>query len=479
MRTMCLARRATIALCALFVLAVTAPAAERPPNIVLIFADDLGWGDVGFNGRTEWKTPHLDRLARQGTVFRRWYAGGVTCAPSRAVLLTGKYTIHNGAPGNQSDLPRGEVTVAEALKQRGYVTGLFGKWHHGRPRPGEQSYVHPLDQGFDEFFGFTNASHAWQKFPKELWDGRAMKPVSGYADTLFTDRGVDFLRRNKDRPFFLYLPYTNSHFNIEAPPGDVTEHKGTFTEKDPAKPLNATYAAMVTRLDKEVGRVLKALDDLGLAANTLVVFSCDHGATFEPNNQGTSAYHDSNRPFRGQKRTLWEGGVRVPGVVRWPGRVPAGRVSGEIVHMIDVLPTLLAAAGARPDPAWKVDGRSLLAVWAGREKAPERTLFWEWLAEGTFQLAAMRGDFKLVIPDRALFETVRDPGAAKAGGVSRQPELYDVATDPAERRSVYFEHQPLARQLQQELLAWLATETEESKQGRQAYNTAEKEGKAR
>ncbi|MGH9844225.1 MAG: sulfatase-like hydrolase/transferase [Blastocatellia bacterium] len=179
---------------------------ERQPNIIMIYADDLGWGDVGFNGRTEWRTPNLDRLAAQGTVFRRWYTGAVVCAPSRAALLTGKYTIHNGVSANNADLPRQEVTIAEALKPLGYATALFGKWHHGRTRPGESDYVHPLDQGFDEFCGYTDAGHAWEHFPRQLWFGRELKPVTGYAATLLTDRSIDFVKRHQQQPFFLYLP---------------------------------------------------------------------------------------------------------------------------------------------------------------------------------------------------------------------------------------------------------------------------------
>jgi arylsulfatase A-like enzyme len=329
---------------------------------------------------------------------------------------------------------------------------LFGKWHHGRPRPGNKDYVHPMDQGFDEFFGFTDARHAWEQYPKELWFGREKKPVEGYANTLFTDRSIDFVKRHKDKPFFLYLPYIATHFHIQAPPEDIAEHKGKFKEKDPDKPLNATYAAMVTRMDKEIGRLLKTLDDLGLADNTLIVFSSDHGATFEAGNQGTSAYHDSNRPFRGQKRTLWEGGIRVPGVVRWPGKVPAGKESHDIVHMIDLLPTFLAAVGGEPDKAWKVDGHNLLPVWTGKEKAPERTLYWEWRAEGYHQLAAMRGDLKLVITG------------------SNQSELFNVETDPGERRSIKAEYPALAKELEEGIKAWLATETEEAKWGKTQPN---------
>lgn len=443
------------------------PNQARRPNIILILADDLGWGDVSFNGRTEWRTPHIDRLAAQGTIFRRWYTAGVVCAPSRAALMTGKYTIHNGVSGNSADLPGEETTIAEALKPLGYTTGLFGKWHRGgRRRPGETSAVHPLDQGFDEFYGYIDAGKAWEKFPKELYAGRKLKPVSGHADTLFTDQAINFIKRHQDRPFFLYQAYVAPHLRIEAPAEDIAEHVGKFKERDPKRPLYATYAAQITRMDKEVGRLMKVLDQLRLADNTLVVFTSDHGATFEPLNEGTSAYLDSNKPFRGQKRTLWEGGIRVPAAVRFPGRVPAGKISSNIIGMIDVMPTFLAAAGGKLDPAWKVDGVNMLPALSGTERARERTLFWEWRDEGSFLLAAMRGDIKLVVTDRELLsgDSDLDPRLAKV--VIRQPELYNVEIDPAERRSIVYEHQLLAKQLKKELTEWLATETVASKQGR-------------
>jgi len=419
----------------------------RAPNVILIYADDLGWGDVGFNGRKEWATPNLDALAGRGTTFRRFYTAAVVCAPSRAAMLTGKATIHCGVSRNNDDLPAREVTLAEALKGRGYSTALFGKWHRGAARDGVGP-VHPMDQGFDEFFGFTDARHAWEQFPSELWDGRTSKPVSGYANDLFTDRAVDFLGRHRDGPFFLYLPYIATHFRIEAPADEVAIHKGHFPEADPSRPLNATYAAMVTRLDRNVGRVLAALDDLKLADDTIVIFTSDHGATFESGNLGTSAALDSNRPFRGQKRTLWEGGVRVPGAVRWPGHVPAGVVSDEVIQMTDLFPTLLAAAGGKPEPAWKVDGLDVLPAWLGRARVPDRSLFWEWRSEGSNQLAALRGRFKLVTVNNG------------------PPELFDVEADPAERRNVIAEHPELAGKLRAELKAWLATEAREPEANR-------------
>jgi arylsulfatase A len=415
--------------------------AARAPNIVLIVADDLGWGDVSFNGRSEWATPNLDRLAKRGRVFDRCYTVAVVCAPSRAAFLTGKYTIHSGVSRNDDDLPTEEVTIAEALKPLGYATALFGKWHHGKPRAGKEEYVHPMDQGFDEFFGYTDAVHAWEKFPTTLWNGRQRVPVSGYIDDLITDRAAEFVGRHQQKPFFLYLPYVATHFGIAAPADEVSRHQGRLPEKDPSFPLNATYAAMVTRLDANVGRLVATLEQSGLTRETLIVFTSDHGATFESGNQGTSATLDSNRPFRGQKRTLWEGGVRVPAFAVWPGRISPSERSREVTHLTDLLPTFVVAAGGTVDPAWHVDGTNLLAAWTGKAPAPERTLFWEWRSEGSNQLAALRNQFKLVVT---------------RGG---KPELFDVEGDSAERRDISAQYPDLTRQLRAELDAWLKTET--------------------
>jgi arylsulfatase A-like enzyme len=436
-----MAFRLGISFVALLLGLTAARGAETRPNILLIYADDLGWGDVGFNGRTEWSTPNLDRLAAQGTTFKRFYTAAVVCAPSRAAMLTGKATIHCGVTRNTDDLPAEEVTIAEALKARGYATALFGKWHHGAPRVKGQSYVHPMDQGFDEFFGFTDATHAWEKYPTTLWNGRERKPSKGYADDLFTDRAIDFLKRHRDGPFFLYLPFTNAHFQIEAPEEEIALHRGRFREADPSRPINATYAAMVTRLDKNAGRVAAALDELGLTDRTLLVFASDHGATFEEGNQGASNFLDSNRPLRGQKRTLWEGGVRIPAFARWPGHIAAKATSSDVMSSLDLLPTFLAAAGGEPDSAWHLDGVNLLPAWTGHGPVPQRTLFWEWRSEGSNQLAALRGRDKLVITQ---------------GG---KAELFDVEADPAERRNVAAQDPDLYRELNEQLKAWMATET--------------------
>jgi arylsulfatase A len=433
--------------------AVTSAHAARAPNVIIILADDLGWGDVSFNGRKEWATPNLDQMAREGSCFKRFYCASVVCAPSRAALMTGRYGIHNGVTGNASlDLPSEEVTITEALKSNGYATALFGKWHHGGPRPGTKSYTHPMDQGFDEFFGFTEAKHAWQKFPKELFDGREMKSVNGYADTMFTDRAVDFIKRQKDKPFFLYLPYIAPHGLQEAPQEDTEANLAKVPDR-----LCATYAAQITRMDKEIGRVMATLKQTGIDENTLVIFTSDHGATFEVMQKGTTSKLDSNHPFRGHKRQLWEGGVRVPGIVRWLGKVPAGVVSEEIVHMCDVMPTVLAAIGVTADAKWKLDGTNLLDVWLGKEKAPDRVLYWEWDEGGDKQLAAMHGNFKLVI----------------TGG--NKPELFDVVADPAERISLSAVNPHEAKQLEAGLKEWYATMSESARQRRPAAPKKETE----
>jgi arylsulfatase A-like enzyme len=265
--------------------------------------------------------------------------------------------------------------------------------------------------------------------------------VSGYIDDLITDRAVEFVDKHRERPFFLYLAYVAPHFGIAAPADEVARHVGKLSEADTDSPLNATYAAMVTRLDRNIGRLVETLQRQGLTRNTLIVFTSDHGATFESGNLGTSAALDSNRPFRGQKRTLWEGGIRVPAFVSWPGTIPEGVVAQEVVHLTDLLPTFVAAGGGNLNAAWHVDGVNQLPVWTRKAPATARTLFWEWQSEGYNQLAALKGQFKIVITH---------------GG---RTELYDVVADPAERRDVSANYPELASQLRDELNSWLLTAT--------------------
>jgi arylsulfatase A len=427
-------RQGVLLLTVVLFVPIVAQGQARRPNLVVLYADDMGWSDVGFNGRKEWSTPNLDRLAAQGTVFDRWYTGSPLCAPSRACLLTGRYTVHHGVRNNSVDLPQSETTIAEAVKPLGYATALIGKWHRGRLADG--GFTHPLDQGFDSTFGYLDARHAWEHFPKFLYRGRDQVPVSGYSADLLAAEAEQFIRANRARPFLLYLAFIEPHFLVEAPEENLAKFRGKFEEKDPAKPYNANYAAMVERLDAAIGRVSKTLDDSGLSENTLVVFTSDNGATFEVGNQGASNYHDSNRPFRGQKRSLEEGGIRMPSLVRWPGKVPASRRSEEVIHMIDVMPTLVAAAGGSPEAAWKIDGTSMLDVWTGKGKGPARTLFWEFSTEGVEMYAAMRGDYKLL-------------------RIGNNPFLYNLRKDPGERRTLRAQEADLFARLEKELESWV------------------------
>jgi arylsulfatase A-like enzyme len=337
---------------------------------------------------------------------------------------------------------------------------MYGKWDVGMPP--RNGLWHPLDRGFDEFLGFLTATEAWEHFPKTLHYNRGEVPAEGYTADIFADAAVKYIERKHSNPSFIYLALTEPHIWLTAPPDEVARFRGRFPEINNAQPWNATYAAMVTRMDRGIGRVLDALRRTGQEDNTIVIFSSDQGAEFGTRNMGASVYHDSNYPFQGQKRTLQEGGIRVPGLVRWRNEVPAGKSSHAVLHFIDVLPTVMAAAGGRPSPGWHVDGLNMLDVWQGRAVPPERTLFWEWEAdkgrygpdfkglqmspdavEGLVWYAAMRGDFKFLDVNGARF-------------------LYNVEDDPAERRNLALGHQELFRSLQKGLDEWKATDVTRS-----------------
>jgi len=434
-------RRSFLAAAAAAPLAGPIFAQARKPNLVILYADDMGYNDVSFNGRKEWSTPNLDRIAAQGTIFDRWYTAYPLCAPSRAALLTGRYGIHNTVRNNSTDIPKTEVTLAEAVKPSGYKTALFGKWHQGKlaqPNERGETFTHPLEQGFDETYGYLDALHAWEHFPKHMWRGRAKEGASGFSCDLLANEATRFVGQNKSNPFFLYVPFIEPHFWVESPEENLKKYRGKFPEKDPAKPVNAHYPAMIERLDAAIGRIVKSIDDAGLGRDTLIAFSSDNGATFEERTYGAPAFHDSNKPFRGQKRSLEEGGIRMPSFVRWLGQVPSGKRSSEVVHMTDVMPTMCAAAGVAPDSVWSVDGANMLDVWRGKSKAPDRTVFWEFTVEGWNMHAAMRGDWKLL-------------------QIGANQWLYNVKEDPQERRTRAQEFPEIFKGLQADLKSWLAT----------------------
>jgi arylsulfatase A-like enzyme len=410
--------------------AITAAAASRP-NIVFIMADDLGYGDLGCYAQKLIQTPRLDQMAAEGTRFTHCYAGAPVCAPSRCVLMTGLHTGHarvrdnngrvggardemsNGQGGHRIPLLEEDLTVAEVLKKAGYTTGITGKW--GLGEAGTSGV--PNRQGFDEWYGFLNQNHAvfyytdylWHDGKKEIIEANQNNGRQKYTHDLFTEFALDFIRRHQNQPFFLYVAFTVPHANLEVPSLEP------YADKDwPEK--SKIFAAMVTRLDRSVGQILDRLKQLGLEENTLVFFTSDNGSP-----EGGGPMFHSNGVFEGKKGSLNEGGIRTPMIVRWPGKVPAGRVSDAPWYFADVLPTAADLAGVRP-PA-SLDGISVLPTLLGKpQNLNERFLYWE-RPPMKFQQAVRFGSWKALRPG---------PGQPLA--------LFDVVADPAENHDVAASH---------------------------------------
>lgn len=426
-----------------------AAAASPPrPNLIFIMADDLGYGDLGAYGQAHIRTPHLDRMAAEGIRFTQVYAGSPVCAPARSVLMTGQHTGHTRVRGNTGQagnrhgavvcsgrgqgwrvpLRPEDVTVADALAAAGYTTVITGKWGLGEPG----TTGTPNRQGFHQWFGFLNQARAHEHYPDHLWLNDAQVPLTGnrdgqqqeYAHDRFTGFALDFLRRQSPDgpPFFLYLAWTLPHDKFQIPELEpYAAATGWSTQQK-------TYASMITRMDRDIGRLFDLLADRGLDTRTAVFFCSDNGAA----NRYDDVF-DSSGPLRGRKRDLYEGGIRVPMLVRWPGRVPAGITSDAPWYFADVLPTLAALAGARI-PAG-IDGVDVSPTLLGRAQPElrQRLLYWEFF-EGGFQQAARRGDWKVVRP--------------RAG----QPlELFNLAHDPAETRDLAPNHPEIVARFEQDL----------------------------
>lgn len=428
-----------------------------PPNIVFIVADDLGYGDLGVYGQERIATPSLDRMAAEGMRFTQFYAGSTVCAPSRSVLMTGLHTGHTRVRGNGAralqTLQDEDFTLAELLHANGYRTALIGKWGLGETdQPGR-----PSAQGFDYSFGYLNQSHAHNYYPEFLYRneqrvelrnevqplGRA--PGAGvatrrvdYSHDLFAAEAVDFVTENRDRPFFLYLALTIPHANNEAthPNANAPAEKGLEVPdlgQYAATDWPATekgFAAMISRMDADVGRLLDHLRELGIAEKTLVIFTSDNG----PHQEGghDADFFDSNGPLRGIKRDLYEGGIRVPMIAWWPGRVSAGSVSDHIGYGGDFMATVADLLGA--ELPVETDGVSLLPTLLGRSGEQEQhdALYWEFYERGGAQAVRM-GRWKGV--RKPIFE----------GPI----ELYDLETDPGETRNVAAEHPEVVRRLEE------------------------------
>jgi len=444
--------------------APAAPAADRP-HIVYILADDLGYGDLGCFGQATLETPHIDRLAAEGMKLTRHYAGSTVCAPSRCVLMTGRHTGHCSVRGNgRALLEEDEVTVAEMLRKAGYRTGCFGKWGIGHPPP----RTDPNDRGFDEFYGYVNMFHAHNFYPEFLirngeideldnllddpWrekdgygrgeakEGAGVAKVKkDYAPNLVTDEAIRFIEAGSDRPFFLYFALNMPHANNEAgrePYGNGMEvpDYGPYAGEDWPAPEKG-FAQMIRLIDGYVGRILAALESRGIADETLVIFSSDNGPHAEGRHDMT--YFDSNGRLRGMKRDLWDGGVRVPTIVRWPGEVSAGSESDVLSGFQDVLPTLADVAGAEA-PAG-LDGVSLVPTLTGRPDEQERHdyLYWEFRERGG-KRAVATSKWKALRLD------------------TRKPEplptrLYDLENDPSETTDVAADHPEVVDRME----AWM------------------------
>jgi len=364
---------------------------RRKPNIIYILADDLGYGDLGCYGQKVLRTPNIDRMAREGVRFTDCYAGSTVCAPSRCCLMTGYHTGHARVRGNKRHplLPE-DVTVAEVLKDAGYVTGIVGKW--GLGEPGTTGI--PNKKGFDEWFGYLNQRHAHNYYPDYLWENEKKYYLGGkkYSHDLFTQRALDFVKRHRRRPFFLYLAYTLPHANNElgAKTGNGMEVPSDAPYSDKPWPQQEkNFAAMVTRLDRDVGRLFALLKELGLDENTIVFFTSDNG----PHREGghKSDFFDSNGPLRGIKRDLYDGGIRVPMIVRWPGKIEPGRVSDVPWAFWDFMPTAAELAGTRAPEG--IDGISMVPAILGGEQKRHEYLYWEFYERG-FQQAVRMGDWK-------------------------------------------------------------------------------------
>ena len=447
-------------------------AGRKMPNIVYILADDLGYNELGCYGQDKIRTPNIDRLAEEGMRFTQHYSGSPVCAPSRCTLLTGKHTGHafirdnkemggweQGATEGQLELPAETVTVAKLLKQKGYATGIMGKWGLGGPgTTGE-----PNKQGFDEWCGYLCQRIAHNYYPTHLWKNGEKLPLDNeyfsahqklpadknpfakasyvaysgkqYAPDVMTEEALKFIRTNQDNPFFLYLPTPVPHVSLQAPEDSLAEYERSFIETPykgqksylPHRTPRAAYAAMITRMDRDVGKVMALLEELGLKDDTLMIFSSDNGPTF---NGGTdSAFFDSAKPLRGLKCEVLEGGIRVPMIARWPGKIEAGSTSDHVSALWDVLPTLTELTGGEA-PA-DIDGISLLPTLLGKkgQQQQHEYLYWEY----SRRMQAVRlGDWK---------------------GVRLAPnqdiELYNLKDDIGESRNLAQDHPDIVGRIAQ------------------------------
>ncbi len=415
---------------------------KRQPNVIYILADDLGFGDLSCYGQQKFETPHIDALARNGLRFTQHYSGSTVCAPSRCSLMTGLHTGHTPVRGNaevkpegQEPMPADTFTVAHLMQQAGYRTGLFGKWGLGSPG----SVSEPLKMGFDRFYGYNCQRIAHSYYPAFLWDddkrellfGNVAEDRKEYAPDLIQTQALEFIRENKDRPFFCYYAAIQPHADMVAPENYMEKHRGKYGKETPhnrnhyrAQPEpRAAFAGMVNVLDDYVGQLVAELEKLGIADDTLVIFTSDNGPHIEGGHD--PEYFDSNGYQRGVKRDLYEGGMHVPMIASWPAVIEAGGTSDHVSAFWDFLPTMAALTGQKlPN---KTDGVSMLPTLMGQPDQPEHDyLYWEFPAKKG-RIAIRKGKWKAVRYDASV-----DPNSPL--------ELYDLSSDPREEINVATSH---------------------------------------
>jgi len=424
--------------------AVKAADSRRKPNIIYIMADDLGYGDLSCYGQKKFKTPHLDKMCAEGMKFTDHYSGSTVCAPSRCVLMTGLHTGHCYVRGNREVRPEGQAsmpadifTVPRMLKKAGYVTGMFGKWGLGAPGSASDPTKH-----FDEFYGYNCQRQAHTYYPKHLWHNAEKVRLDGktYSHDLITAKALEFVKANKDKPFFCYIPFTIPHASMHVP----EEFHKPFREKFPrfentvgrysgpkVKNPVAAFAGMVTLMDRDVGRLLTLLEELGIDKNTLVIFTSDNGPHYEGGHK--PGFWDSNGPLKGHKRDLYEGGIRVPFIARWPGRIKAGSTTDLPSAFWDFMPTCAEIAGIEPPKG--IDGISYLPTLLGRtdKQKKHEYLYWEFYAFGGTTAIRM-GHWKGV-----------------RRGVKKKPDgplqLFNLKDDIGEKKNIADKHPDIVRKL--------------------------------
>jgi arylsulfatase len=458
-----------LAILGLTVSATSQAAEASPPNVIVIVADDLGYRELGCYGQRWIRTPHLDRMAAEGTRFTQFYSGQAVCAPSRCVLMTGKHTGHaeirdNGNPSTdealksrfgwefpgQHPLPDAAITLAELLHDRGYATAAIGKWGLGHVG----TTGDPTRQGFDLFYGFHCQVHAHNHYPRFLWRNDVKESLPGndatltgatYSQDRFMDVAREFIRTHRDRSFFLYLPFTIPHLSIQVPEASLAEYVATIPEEDyvhrgylkhPAP--RAGYAAMVSHMDRGVGQLFSLLKELGLDEQTCVLFTSDNGPTYERLGGSDSDFFESAGVFRGLKGSLYEGGIRVPLLARWPGHVPAGAVSDHVAAFWDILPTLCELTGTTA-PAG-LDGLSFAPTLTGHsaQQKSHEFLYWEFPAYGG-QQAVRLGDWKGIRQNMLRRDNPRPLDI----------ELFHLAADPGEQDNVAASHPEIVHRMRE------------------------------